>query len=211
MTSAANSTGNAVTPLSALVVPVVPPVERPAVQIPVDSDNHLKRKADADEIENETDVELDVGKLEQKCEEILNRHRGLRRWCAQNEVATTRRLSIVEADLKTAQKALSDAKPILERAAEKDMRIHGHEMRLNTDRHNIETLTERVKELEAAQKSSSNDAVLERIDKLTTLFNAVLAANAANVAAVAEAHNSVLTAYKSVFPTKSPKAAAKGK
>lgn len=209
MTSAANSTGNAVTPLSALVVPVVPPVERPVIRIPDDSDNHLKRKADEDE--NETDVELDAGKLEQKCEEILNRHRGLRRWCAQNEVATTRRLSIVEADLKTAQKALSDAKPILERAAEKDMRIHGHEMRLNTDRHNIETLTERVKELEAAQKSSSNDAVLERIDKLTTLFNAVLAANAANVAAVAEAHNSVLTAYKSVFPTKSPKAAAKGK
>lgn len=206
MTSAANSTGNAVTPLSELVVPVVPPIERPAVQIPVDSDNHLKRKADADE--NETDDELDAAELNKKCAELLTRHRGLRKWCAQSEVATTRRLSILESDLKATQKALSDAK---DKIAEQTMKIVGLDTREKTDRRDLQALTERVDELEKEEGAGSNAAVLERIDKLTTLFNAVLAANAANVAAVAEAHNSVLTAYKSVFPAKSPRAAPKGK
>ena len=206
MTSAANSTGNAVTPLSELVVPVVPPIERPAVQIPVDSDNHLKRKADADE--NEIDDELDAAELNKKCAELLTRHRGLRKWCAQSEVATTRRLSILESDLKATQKALSDAK---DKIAEQTMKIVGLDTREKTDRRDLQALTERVDELEKEEGAGSNAAVLERIDKLTTLFNAVLAANAANVAAVAEAHNSVLTAYKSVFPAKSPRAAPKGK
>lgn len=208
MTSAANTTGTAVTPLSALAVPVVPPVERPAVQIPTDSDNHLKRKADADEIENETDDELNSSELNKKYEELLTRHRSLRKWCAQTEVANTRRLSILESDLKATQKALSDAK---DKIAEQTMKIVGLDTREKTDRRDLQALTERVDELEKEEGAGSNDAVLERIDKLTTLFNAVLAANAANVAAVAEAHNSVLTAYKSVFPTKSPKSAPKGK
>lgn len=209
MTSAANSTGNAVTPLSELVVPVVPPIERPAVQIPVDSDNHLKRKADEDKFENETDDDDGgAGELNKKYEELLTRHRSLRKWCAQTEVANTRRLSILESDLKATQKALSDAK---DKIAEQTMKIVGLDTREKTDRRDLQALTERVDELEKEEGAGSNAAVLERIDKLTTLFNAVLAANAANVAAVAEAHNSVLTAYKSVFPTKSPKSAPKGK